>query len=122
MRGWASRVFKDSDNAEDALSADRAGFVKQDEIRALIPRRIWMHIIHGESSAQIRGFQDLFIYLNNDPNANDLRRLICDYFVDSRPLRAHLRSDYVASQSTGNLEAVQPQFPGQSQPDFVVCI
>ena len=117
-------MFKDSDHAEDALCADRAGFVKQDDIRALIPRRIWMHIIHIESPAQIKGFQDIFIHLNADPNANDLRRLIYNYFVNSPPLCAHLRSDDVSPQvscGTGNLDSAPPPFPGQSQPDFVVC-
>jgi len=84
-----------------------------------------MHIIHIESTAQIKGFQDLFIHLNTNPDANDLRRLIYDYFVNSPPLCAHLRSDNVPPQvscGTGNLDSTPPPFPGRSQPDFLVCI
>ena len=98
MRGWTSQIFKDSDNAEDALCADRAGLVKHDEIRALIPRRIWTHIIHSESSAQIKGVEDLFIHLNTDLNADGLRRLINDYFANSPPLSAHLRKFVLFNQ------------------------
>jgi len=103
IRGWTSQIFKDSDNAEDALCADRAGLVKHDEIRALIPRRIWTHIIHSESSAQIKGVEDLFIHLNTDPNADGLRRLINDYFVNSPPLTAHLRKFVLFDKMLCNL-------------------
>jgi hypothetical protein len=83
------QVFKDSDDAEIALCMDRAGFLQQDVIRTLIPRSIWMHIIHDGDSAQIRGFQNLFV-LNADPRADDLRRLFFNYFANSLSLRAHL--------------------------------
>jgi hypothetical protein len=87
---WTSQAFNDSEDAETALCADRAVFAKRSDMKALIQNHIWKHIIHMESSAQIKGFQELFILLNADPGADNLRRLIVDYFRNSPPLREHL--------------------------------
>jgi len=57
----------------------------------LIPRHIWSHLIHFEPTAHIKGFRNLFDYLNMEPRADDLRQLVVDYFNDHPPLQPHLR-------------------------------
>jgi hypothetical protein len=87
---WAEETFVSVDEAKIALSEDRPAFVSHADIMELIPIHISWHIIHSDSVAQIRGFQELFILLNNDPNTSTLRRLIEAHFNDSPPLRGHL--------------------------------
>jgi hypothetical protein len=87
---WAEETFIDSDQAQNELSSDRPAFILRKDIMALIPSDIKRHIIHPDAIAQIRGFTDLFIFLNNDYNATSLRPLIETYFNDSTPLRGNL--------------------------------
>jgi hypothetical protein len=83
-----------------ALCADRVKFVEQREIREATPEQIWTYIVHFDSSAQIKGFQELFVHINNDPNADNLRLLIHGYFAnsESRWLKAHLRKFVLLDQ------------------------
>ena len=87
---WTDEIFKKSDDAEASLCEDRAAFVLRNDIMALIPSRITKYMIHSGSDAQIRGFQELFLYLNKDSSPAPLRQLIHAYFNDSPPLRGHL--------------------------------
>ena|ERR1700733_8566215 len=70
---WTERTFVNSDEAEDALCRDRPGFIMRREILKLIPRKIKRHITHPGDNAQIKGFQELFIYLNKHPGSERLR-------------------------------------------------
>lgn len=88
--GWTADIFDNSDDAEADLCADRAAFVMQAEIQPLIPRDIWMRLIHSGDNAQIEGFRELFIHLNTDPDADELRRLIMTYFKNTPALQGHL--------------------------------
>ena len=125
---WTSLVFKDSDDAETALCHDRAAFVQQNGIKAHIPRNIWMQIIHPEGPAHIAGFRELFVLLNTDPGAENLRRLIFNYFANSLPLRENLSEfatskllrlpliDDVFALPVENPGALPPPFPDQDWP------
>jgi len=80
---WTEETFIESDQAQTELSQDRPAFISRNDIMALIPRDIKLHIVHSDAIAQIRGFKELFVLLNNDYNATSLRRLIVAYFNDS---------------------------------------
>jgi len=56
----------------------------------LIPRPIWSHLIHSEPTAHIKGFRNLFDYLNTEPIADDLRQLVVNYFNEYPRLQPHL--------------------------------
>lgn len=49
-----------------------------------------MRIVHSGDIAQIEGFRELFILLNTDPGADELRQLIVTYFNNSPSLQGHL--------------------------------
>jgi len=83
-------MFINSDEAEAALCEDRSAFVKRSDIMALIPSHIKKHMIHSDANAQIRGFQDLFVYLNHDSSPIQLRQLVEAYFIDCPPLCGYL--------------------------------
>jgi len=83
-------MFIDSDEAEAALAEDRSAFVRRYDIMALVPSHIKKCMIHSDAIAQIRGFQDLFVYLNKDSSPRQLRRLVEAYFMDCPPLRGYL--------------------------------
>src|SRR3984885_4960253 len=87
---WTDEIFKKSDDAEASLCEDRSAFVLRNDIMALIPTRITKFMNHSGPEAQIRGFQELFLYLNKDPSPAQLRQLIQAYFNDSPSLRGHL--------------------------------
>src|ERR1700733_1786922 len=57
---------------------------------ALIPRNIKTHILHPGDTGQIRGFEELFVYLEITPVALELRQLVVTYFAESPALRSHL--------------------------------
>jgi len=86
---WTDEIFKKSDDAEASLCEDRSAFVLRNDIMVLIPSHITKYMIHSGPEAQVRGFQELFLYLNKDPSP-PLRQLIHAYFNDSPPLRGHL--------------------------------
>jgi len=56
----------------------------------LIPKSIQLPIIHSGDNAQITGFEELFVLLNTNPNAEDLRRLVVSYFNKYPDLQGHL--------------------------------
>src|SRR5580692_4130775 len=87
---WTDDIFEKSDDAETSLCEDRSVFVLRNDIMALIPRRITRYMIHSAPEAQVRGFQELFLYLNKDPSPTPLRQLIHTYYNDSPSLRGHL--------------------------------
>jgi hypothetical protein len=87
---WTKKTFVNNFKAEVDLAADRAGFVLRGDIIASIPKEIRRHIEHPEPSAQIRGFRDLFIHLNDERCPQRLRRLIEAYFRNTPYLRGHL--------------------------------
>ena len=87
---WIEATFVDGEAAEDALCNDRPSFVVRNDIMSLIPRNIRRCLAHSADLAQIEGFQDLFIYLNDRPGAHELRRLVIAYFRSSPCLRGHL--------------------------------
>jgi len=98
---WTDVLFKKSDDAEASLCEDRSAFVLRNDIMALIPSRITKYMIHSGPEAQVRGFQELFLYLNKDPSPPPLRQLIYAYFNDSPSLRGHLsQSSPVFSNDT----------------------
>jgi len=51
---------------------------------------IWSHLIHSEPTAHIKGFRNLFDYLNTEPMADDLRQLVVNYFNEYPHLQSHL--------------------------------
>ena len=83
-------MFHNSDNAEVDLCADRARFVQQHDIMALIPNGVKMRILHPGDNAQIEGFRELFVVLNTNRDAHELRQLLVDYFKNSSVLQGHL--------------------------------
>jgi len=83
---WTERTFVASDEAEAALCSDRPEFIKRKEILNLVPERIKKRIIHTGDNAQIKGFEELFIYLNENPGQKKLRQLIISYFKSSPSL------------------------------------
>jgi len=87
---WTDETFKKSDEAEASLCEDRSAFVLRNDIMVLIPRRITKYMIHSAPEAHIRGFQELFLYLNKNRSPKRLRHLIHAYFNDSPSLRGHL--------------------------------
>ena len=56
----------------------------------LIPDEIKKQIVHAGDTAQIKGFQELFVYLNDKGSAKKLCRLVAFYFKDSPVLSGHL--------------------------------
>jgi hypothetical protein len=86
---WTETIFLDSFEAEAALCNERAAFIKRHDIMALIPETIKALIISMES-AHIRGFRELFVYLNNQRATKKLRRLVVAYFRESPVLSGHL--------------------------------
>jgi len=86
---WTADTFIDSNDAEDALCGDRSGFLKSVQIE-LIPRHIWSHLIHPEPAVHIKGFRNLFDYLNTEPIVDDLRQLVVNYFNEYPYLQPHL--------------------------------
>jgi len=59
-----------------------------------IPPAIAKLVCHPGDIAQIEGFQELFIHLNTDPNAEKLRKLVVDYFNGSPILRPYLSQSH----------------------------
>jgi hypothetical protein len=57
----------------------------------LIPPYIWNLLIQDSLSVQYTGFAKLFVYLNTEPTANELRKLVVDYFNDRPYFQPHLR-------------------------------
>jgi len=101
---WTADVFRNSDDARVELSIHRAGFLQRRDIMALIPSHIRRRIRHPEGVARVEGFQDLLILLNLDPDAEQLRRLIIDYFKSSPTLRVQLGS-YMSPPSSSSRDA-----------------
>jgi hypothetical protein len=87
---WAQEKFINADQAEAALCGDRPAFVSRNDIMRLIPKHIKKRILHSDALAQIRGFEDLFIFLNENRRTKSLRGLIETYFDNSPPLQGHL--------------------------------
>jgi hypothetical protein len=87
---WTNEIFKKSDDAEASLCEDRSAFLLRNDIMALIPSRVTKYMIHSGPEAQVRGFQELLLYLNKDASPTQLRQLIHAYFNDSPSLRGHL--------------------------------
>jgi len=87
---WTEETFIDSDEAEDALCHDRAGFILRNDIMAIIPSHIRKRMIHPDVNAHIQGFQELFVHLNKGRPPKRLRELVETYFNDCLPLRGHL--------------------------------
>jgi len=87
---WTDGTFRKSGDAEASLCEDRAAFVLRNDIMALIPSRITKYMIHSGPEAQVRGFQELFLYLNKGRRPAPLRQLIHAYFNDCPSLRGHL--------------------------------
>jgi hypothetical protein len=92
---WTQKSFVDSDQAEAALCADRAAFVQNHTVMRMIPRKISKHIEHHDAVAQIRGFQELFIYLNKKFCSKSLRGRIRTHFLDSPYLCGHISESYI---------------------------
>lgn len=72
------------------LSYDRPNFIQKADIMELIPSDIVKHIEHPGVDAQITGFQELFIRLNMDPSADELRKRVVKYFKNTPFLCEHL--------------------------------
>jgi hypothetical protein len=87
---WTADTFHDSDQAELALCRNRPNFLRRDDIVKIIPSAIAKRIYHPGDIAQIAGFQELFVHLNTNPDAEELRRLIVNYFNASFDLRCYL--------------------------------
>jgi hypothetical protein len=87
---WTERTFINSFDAETSLCADRPDFIKRHDIMDLIPDEIKKQLVHAGDTAQIKGFQGLFVYLNDKVRAKKLRPLVVFYFKDSPVLRGHL--------------------------------
>ena len=87
---WTEETFVNSVEAETALCEDRSAFVLRNDIMALIPDNIKKYMIHSDTIAHIRGFQELFVYLNKGRNPTRLRQLLEAYFNNCPPLRGHL--------------------------------
>ena len=98
---WADDTFISSNEAQAALCNDRSSFVVRRDIMTLVPDHIEMRITHHNPSAHIPGFEELFIYLNNNQSSMRLRQMIEDYFDNSPPLREHLsQSPFVSCDDT----------------------
>ena len=98
---WADDAFISSNEAQAALCNDRSSFVVRSDIMTLVPDHIKMRMTHHDPSAHIPGFQELFIYLNNNQSSMRLRQMIEDYFDKSPPLREHLsQSSFVSCGDT----------------------
>jgi len=83
-------TFVNSTDAETDLCADRVNFIRRNDIMRLIPSNIREGIKHPGDNAHDEGFQELFIHLNTDSTADELRKLVVDYCNDSPLPRVHL--------------------------------
>ena len=92
---WADDTFISSDEAVTALCSDRFSFVVRGDIMTLVPDYITACMIHPDPRAQISGFRELFIYLNNNKSSMPLRQMIEDYFANSPPLRGNLSQSFL---------------------------
>jgi len=90
--GWTADVFINIHDAEVNLCADINSFVQRPDIILLIPRDIRILILHPGDIARIKGISELFTFLNTNPDAQHIRRLMLDYFENTPYLRGHLRS------------------------------
>ena len=100
---WTDDTFVSSDEAVTALCNDRFSFVVRSDIMTLVPCHIRLRITHHDPSAHIPGFQELFIYLNNNQSSMPLRQMVEDYFANSLPLRGNLsQSSLVSCDDTNN--------------------
>ena len=97
---WADDTFISSDEAVAALCNDRSSFVVRNDIMTLVPGHIRLRMTHHDASAHIPGFQELFIYLNNNQSSTRLRQRIEDYFDNSPPLRENLSQSPFVSDDT----------------------
>ena len=88
--GWTANVFNSSDEAQVALFAERSTFLRRHDIMTLIPIHIQRRILYPGDIARIEGFRDLFKLLNTDPDAEELRKRIIDYFEGLPALRGNL--------------------------------
>ena len=70
--GWTAEAFFNTNDTKIALCHDQAGFPSRDNPRRFFPTDIWKVIVHPNPSTHIRGFKELFILLNTDPDADDL--------------------------------------------------
>jgi len=86
---WTERTFVKSDEAEHDLCTDRPRFLSRHDIIKVIPKNIMKLINHPEPTAQITGFQELFVHLNRQ-NTEELRLLVVEYFRESPVLRGNL--------------------------------
>ena len=88
--GWLRTTFKHSEEAEEALLADRPRFLQQHGILCLLPQDIRKCIAYNGDNGQINGFEKLFVYLECSSAAGELRERIVAYFYSSPHLRGHL--------------------------------
>ena len=96
--GWLAETFVNGDDAESSLCADLSSFLQNDQLE-LIPLHIRNRIIHAGVLAQIKGFRELFEYLNTEPLTNDLRQLVMNHFNERPYLQEHLREPLSTSSS-----------------------
>ena len=97
----------DGVDAEADLSQDRANFLQRHDIMALVPRYIKRFITHPGDNGQIRGFEELFVYLETTSAASELRRLVEAYFAKSPALRLHLSMSPTAKYSKYYIRKLQ---------------
>ena len=99
LTSWIETIFGDREEAESALRADRPAFIIRRDIMKFVPEYIRACIISPGDIAQIKGFQELFIYLNQDASAT-LRQLVVAYFRNTPSLRGHLSQSCASVRST----------------------
>ena len=92
---WLANTFRDSEEAEEALAADRQRFLQQRAILRLLPRDIRKHVNHNGDNGQIKGFEELFVYLERSSAAGELRARMIAYFKGCPVLRAHLSRSFI---------------------------
>ena len=60
-------------------------------VSKLLPRNVRVHLNNGTGDGQIKGFNELFVYLARSAAADELRKKVLEFFSATSDLRGHLK-------------------------------
>ena len=75
-----------------ALNDARVAFLQWGGVSKLLPQGVRMHLNNGTGDGQIKGFNELFLFLAGSVGADELRKKVLEFFSFTPSLEGHLKS------------------------------
>lgn len=96
-----------------ALNNEREAFLHWGKASRLMPRHVRVCLNNKTGDGQIKGFDELFVYLARTEASDELREKVLEFFSITPALKRHLKPSrscfYNVARSHLNLPAYQPK-------------